>query len=464
MPSNEPTQPAIVDVVAYNPSEIFGMFSNFLARQGERVVCVRGIYNSGAGKSYSGYYYDVISDQYSGQELGIKIPALLHDRLMDGNLVDLAGVIERKLNQKGTIQLILAVTRADIVLEQTMSEDDMKRIEIRNRKTELGFKNVDLILESRLMADERPQIALVFAETSITDADFNAGKEAAESKIDFEEFRINFANPDEVVANLKGLDDDEYDAIALIRGGGSGLEHLDDIDVLETVCNMSIPIICAVGHVEEKLFIKYIADKVAPTPNGLGAYFKDMVENVALKRSRSREVLAKQIEAQFKEQIETAKKQNTELQGKIDQLTKNSEASQKLHKEQIEAANKQNAELQKKIDEMNKGSEAGRKANEEQMTKLNAQLTELQKTNKNQGEMFGVQLKTMQESNGKLQKSIDSLTEKNNEYSDKLAKAESRCSQLSAELSQEKSKKSSRGLLIGAAIIIVVLIIALVAK
>lgn len=452
------------DVVVFNPSEIFGMYSDFLARQGGRVVSVRGIYSSGAGKSYSGYYYDVISDQYSGQELGIKIPALLRDKLTDGNLVDLAGVIERKLNQKGFIQLTLAVTRADIVLDQTISEDDMKRVEIRNRKTELGFKNVDLILESRLMADERPQIALVFAETSITDADFNAGKEAAESKIDFEEFRINFANPDDVVANLKALDEDEYDAIALIRGGGSGIEHLDDIDVLETVCNMSIPIICAIGHVEEKLFIKYIADKVAPTPNGLGTYFKDMVENVALKRSRSREVLAKQIEAQFKEQIETAKKQNTELQGKIDQLTKNTEASQKLHKEQIEAANKQNAELQKKIEEMNKGSEAGRKANEEQMTKLNSQFTELQKTNKSQGEMFGAQLKTMQESNGKLQKSIDSLTAKNNEYSDKLAKAESRCSQLSAELSQEKSKKEGKGLLIVAAIIIVALIIALAAK
>lgn len=464
MPNNEPIQPVNTSVVIFNPSEIFGMYSDFLARQGGKVVSVRGVFNSGAGKSYGGFYYDVISDQYSGQELGIKIPELLRDRLTDGNLVDLAGVIERKLNQKGTIQLILAVTRADIVLEQTMSEGDMKRIEIRNRKTELGFKNVDSILESRLMADERPQIALVFAETSITDADFNAGKEAAESKIDFEEFRINFANPDEVIANLKALDEEEYDAIALIRGGGSGIEHLDDVDVLETVCNMSIPVICAVGHVEEKLFIKYIADKVAPTPNGLGVYFKDMVENVALKRSRSREVLAKQIEAQFKEQIETAKKQNAELQGKIDQLTKNSEASQKLHKEQIDAANKQNTELQKKIDELNKCSEAGRKANEEQMAKLNAQLTELQKTNKSQGEMFGVQLKTMQESNGKLQNSIDSLTAKNNEYSDKLAKAESRSSQLSAELSQEKSKKDGKGLLIVAAIIIVALIIALVAK
>ena len=419
-------------VIVFSPSEIFGLYSDFLARQGGRVVGVRGIFNSGAGKLYGGFYYDTISDQYSGQELGIKIPSMLRDKLTDGNLVDLAGVIERKLNQKGFIQLTLAVTRADIVLEQTMSEDDMKRIEIRNRKAERGFKNVDLILESRLMADERPQVALVFAETSITDADFNAGKEAAEAMIDFEEFRINFAKPDSLIANLKALDEDEYDAIALIRGGGSGIGQLDNVDVLETVCNMDIPVICAVGHVEEKLFIKYIADKVAPTPNGLGAYFKDMVETVAQKRSHSKEVLAKQIEAQFKQQIETA--------------------------------NKQNAELQKKIEEINKGAEAGRKANEEQMAKLNAQLAELQKTNKSQGEMFGTQLKTMQESNGKLQSSIDTLSTKNNEYSEKLAKSEARCSQLVAELSQEKRKKGGWGVAIAAVAIIIALIIALIVK
>ena len=419
-------------VIVFSPSEIFGLYSDFLARQGGRVVGVRGIFNSGAGKLYGGFYYDTISDQYSGQELGIKIPSMLRDKLTDGNLVDLAGVIERKLNQKGFIQLTLAVTRADIVLEQTMSEDDMKRIEIRNRKAERGFKNVDLILESRLMADERPQVALVFAETSITDADFNAGKEAAETMIDFEEFRINFAKPDSLITNLKALDEDEYDAIALIRGGGSGIEQLDNVDVLETVCNMDIPVICAIGHVEEKLFIKYIADKVAPTPNGLGAYFKDMVETVAQKRSHSKEALTKQIEAQFKQQIETA--------------------------------NKQNAELQKKIEEINKGAEAGRKANEEQMAKLNAQLAELQKTNKSQGEMFGTQLKTMQESNGKLQSSIDTLSTKNNEYSEKLAKSEARCSQLVAELSQEKRKKGGWGVAIAAVAIIIALIIALIVK
>lgn len=461
---NEVTVYSGAEVAVYNPSEIFGIYSDFLARQGGKLVCVRGIISQGSGKSYGGFYYDTLTDQYSGQELGIRVPAALRDRMADGNLVDLAGVIERKLNQKGFIQLTLAVTRADIVQEQTLSEDDIRRAELRSLKSERGFKNVDLVLESRLMADERPQIALVYAETSITDADFNAGKEAAEAKIDFTEFRVNFSKADELVSRLKALDADEYDAVALIRGGGSGIEHLDDLDVLQTVCEMTVPVICAVGHVEERLFIKNIADKVVPTPNGLGVYFKDMVETVALKRSKSREVLAKQIEAQFKEQIATAKKQNEELQSKLEALTKNSEAAQKQHGEQIAAANKQNEELQKKIEEMNRSSEEGRKTNEEHLTKLNAQLEELRKTNKSQGEMFSQQFKTMQENNGQLQKTVETLTGKNSEYSEKLSGAEKRCSQLAGELEQAKSRGGHNGLLIAAAVIIVILIVTLIVK
>ena len=98
------------------------------------------------------------------------------------------------------------------------------------------------------------------------------------------------------------------------------------------------------------------------------------------------------------------------------------------------------------------------------MAKLNAQLAELQKTNKSQGEMFGAQLKTMQESNGKLQSSVDTLSAKNNEYSEKLSKSEARCSQLVAELSQEKRKKGGWGVAIAAVAIIIALIIALITK
>ena len=67
-------------------------------------------------------------------------------------------------------------------------------------------------------------------------------------------------------AFLRQQDTAQYDVIALIRGGGNGIEALDEIEVLKAVSEMKTPVICAIGHVGEELFMKSIADKVAPTP------------------------------------------------------------------------------------------------------------------------------------------------------------------------------------------------------
>ena len=73
---------------------------------------------------------------------------------------------------------------------------------------------------------------------------------------------------------------------------------------------MKTPIICAIGHVGEELFLKSIADKVAPTPNGLGQYFSEMVERMTAKRNNSRAALVEEVHKQFVKQIEEANKKN----------------------------------------------------------------------------------------------------------------------------------------------------------
>lgn len=60
---------------------------------------------------------------------------------------------------------------------------------------------------------------------------------------------------------------------------------MDDLSVLDAIANLKTPVIAAIGHVEEKLFIKQLVDKAAPTPNGLGQYFSEMVEKVSEKKA-----------------------------------------------------------------------------------------------------------------------------------------------------------------------------------
>ena len=406
------------NVQIFKPSEILNIFSDYLAKNAtsSRVIFLRGIYFKKKFDPSWKNAYDLLKDENDQKEITVVIPASLRDRLKDGSLVQLGGNINRSLKDNGNIQLQLYVTRADVVQEQAISEEDMKRAEIRNAKSRLGYKNVDSILEDILYRGQRPRVALVFATTSITMSDFNAGKDAASSQIDFTELRVPFSKPQEVAELLSKLDqDNSYDAIALVRGGGGGIEALDDLIVLESVMNLTTPLICAVGHVEEKIFIKNIADKVAPTPNGLGAYFKDMVESVAEKRSKSRAALVEEVKKQYIQQIEIAEKQNKSLQEQIEKMTKASNAAQENFKKQSEDMGKQLQTLQESLKSM-------QKSNQEQTKTFNDNLSALQKTNQ------------------QLQESLNNATAQATKAVAELSTANTRVKDIQTQLSKSQNK------------------------
>ena len=440
----------------YKPSEIIGIFNSILAKQSvnAQVVYLRGVYLASGRQPYGGYFYDTLRDEDRQEEITIYLTQQQRKSLKNGNLVMVGGVLGRNVNHRGQIQLVLNVSRIDIIQDQAVDESEIKRMELRQKKATIGFKNVDAILEQLLYTGGRPKVALVFAKSSITMSDFEAGINAAKTAIDFTEQRVNFSNSQELVRTLKGIDEFGFAVVAIVRGGGGGIEKLDDLDVLETIVNLQTPVIAAIGHVEEKLFIKQLVDKAAPTPNGLGQYFSEMVESVSEKQSKSRAALTEQIKKQFKDQLEAGQKQNKELQEKLTILTKNQEEATKKHNEQVQAltkaqqesakkhaeqvqtAQKQNQELQKKLSDITK-------ANTEAMGKLQNQMKEQSEAHGKAQKEFSESLKKMQDTNGELNKSLSKLTAQNTQAAKDLNEAREKQRQLERQLQEAAEGKSN---------------------
>ena len=412
-------------VTSYCPSEIVDIFSDFLSRAGlgSKVVFVTGIYARTARQSYGGWFYDTLKDQNSDQELSLMIPQGLRDELEHGSLVTVGGTVFKKAGNRGNIQLGFKVSRVETLQQQAVSEEDMKRAELRSRKTQKGFSNVDAVLEGILMRGERPKIALVFAANSITMADFDAGKHAAEASMDFTEYRVNFSSPKDLCDLLSRVDAGGYDVMALVRGGGSGIEHLDDLSVLERVVSLGTPLICAVGHVDEKLFLKLVSDKVAPTPNGLGQWFSDLAEKVSKTRQDSIAVITRQVQKQFQERLETQVKQNKELQGKLEALTKQTGESQKQTAENNRKLQEQLTEANKKNGELAKTIEGQAKTHAEQMKALNETLDGFKKESAAQAAKQGEALSNLQKNYGELQQQNTRLNGELTKAREDLAKA-----------------------------------------
>lgn len=457
-----------VPVTVYKPSEIIGIFNSILAKQSvnAQVVYLRGVYLASGRQSYNGFFYDTLRDEDRQEEITMYVTQQQRENLKNGNLVNVGGVLGRNVNNRGQIQIVLNVSRIEIVQEQAIDENEIKRMELRQKKSTDGFKNVDSILEQLLFADQRPRIALVFATSSITMSDFEAGINAAKSAIDFTEYRANFSNAKELVATLQSLDSGDFDMIALVRGGGVRIESLDDIIVLEQIVSMNTPIIGAIGHVEEKIFIKQLVDKCASTPNGLGQYFSEMVENVSEKKTKSRAVLTEQIKKQFKDQLEASQKQNKELQEKLKVLTKAQEDSVKAqqeatkkHNEQVQAAQKQNKELQEQL----KGIQ---KSHQEQIAKLTEAQKQQQEQQKKQQDELNKNLGKMQESNNQLQKNLAAITTQNTESLKQLAQAKEHAKDLEHKLSEALNKNGGNSNLwmVIAIVAIIILIVSFFLK
>ena len=452
-----------VPATIYKPSEIIGIFNSILAKQSvnAQVVYLRGVYLASGRQSYNGYFYDTLRDEDRQEEITMYVTQQQRENLKNGNLVNVGGVLGRNVNNRGQIQIILNVSRIEIVQEQAIDEDEIKRMELRQKKSSVGFKNVDSVLEQLLFTDQRPRVALLFATSSITMSDFEAGINAAKSAIDFMEYRANFSNAKEFISTLQSLERGNFDVIALVRGGGVRIESLDDVSVLEQIVSMNTPTIGAIGHVEEKIFIKQLVDKCAPTPNGLGQYFSEMVENVSEKKTRSRAALTEKIKKQFKDQLEASQKQNKELQEKLKVLTKAQEDSVKAqqeatkkHNEQVQAAQKQNKELQEQL----KGIQ---KSHQEQITKLTEAQKQQQEQQKKQQEELNKSLGKMQESNAQLQKNLAAITTQNTESLKQLAQAKEHAKDLEHKLSEALNKKGDNSSLwmIIASIAIILLIV-----
>ena len=455
-----------VPATIYKPSEIIGIFNSILAKQSvnAQVVFLRGVYLASGRQSYNGYFYDTLRDEDRQEEITMYVTQQQRENLKNGNLVNVGGVLGRNVNNRGQIQIVLNVSRIEIIQEQAIDEDEIRRMELRQKKSSAGFKNVDSILEQLLFADQRPRVALLFATSSITMSDFEAGINAAQSAIDFIEYRANFSNAKELVSKLQVLDRGGFNVVALVRGGGTRIESLDDISVLGQIVAMSTPTIGAIGHVEEKIFIKQLVDKCAPTPNGLGQYFSELVENISEKKTKSRAVLTEQIKKQFKDQLEAGQKQNKELQEKLAKLTKTQEETQKQHKEQVEKANKQNEELQKKLTEINKANETAQKTHAEQLGKLQVQLKAQTEASTKQSKEFNESLKKMQDTNGQLQKTLEKMTAQNTQTSKELNDAKDKSRKLEKQLEEALSNGGNIVWKIIAIIAAIAFIVALIFK
>ncbi len=435
----------------YTPIELVGIYRTYLEKsKTNNVICLRGVYhaNPNASRTYS-YAYDALRDASTNDCVTLKVSWQDRQKLVPNSLILVWGLVDLKPKNNGNIQIEVTATRFEIVKDQFISEAELKLFELRKQKSAKGLKNVNAAISEVIIQGKRPKIALIIAETTKTQGDFEDGLRAARASIDFEETKLPLTRTDVLCDTLRFMDDQHFDAIAIYRGGGiDSNTDVDKPEFIEVVVNLKTPFISGVGHKPEQIFLREVADFWTATPQGLGQYFSDIVETASARRNNSRAALIEEVKKQFIKQIDESNKKNKELLLQVEKMTKQAQeqtkANQEAQKKQMEENTKN---LQKVQEENKKNLEAQQKKNDEALAKFQAQskaqLAAASKQNEDLQKKlveFNGSLKKMQETNGELNKSLQKLTAQNAQSNKDLNDAKDKARQLEKQLEEALSK------------------------
>lgn len=134
-------------------------------------------------------------------------------------------------------------------------------------------------LSSTISKGSKPKIGILMPKTGIVWDDLMGGIGEANKHYSFVVFKCPMNNPKEIAVCLSDMDQADFDAIALIRGGGNFLESLDTPVVLKAIARLETPFIIAAGHFVDNPVIQMIASMTCGTPTMLGVELGRIVED-----------------------------------------------------------------------------------------------------------------------------------------------------------------------------------------
>lgn len=379
----------------YSPTAIMGIFSNALKFSATvNLIYLKGRYSFGGGKSYGNHYYDHLFSEGDNTFVGVRISALLRNKISNNDVYTLRGFIEKSI-KNSSIELRFVVDEICRQEEKSISEEELEKYELIQSKLKIGLKNIDTLIRDKILKNEKIKVANIYGNNAIVQKDFLEGLDVSSMNFDIDDHSCNITSSTAIISKLSEVSALNYDIIALVRGGGDrqSMETFNDLVLAELFISLKSVMVTAIGHTVDETLLDKLADKRFHLPHDYGAGLHSIVEKVSHERSNSRNLLIdevkKDVSRQFFEQVETLEKQ---LKKKNDEFTE----AQKTFKEQVENHNKNFAEqLKARNDEFQKLQASSGK----QLGDLQNNFQEQQKQRQTDMESYKKEIAAMYEKN-----------------------------------------------------------------
>ena len=300
----------------YSPSAIVNIIQNvYVTPQEKKLIGLRGIYNQKGKTNYRGVWYDELKDESTDSYITLIVPSLLRNHLTHNKTIEIICYITKKAEKNGTIALQANMTD---LLNQSINkytDEEIKAIEIQQKKSEMGFRDVDGFIKKCIYENKKPKIKIVIGRTAIIDDDIKHQMNEAGSLYDISFVPTTITSITDIIQTLRLLNNESVDIIAISRGGGDEVEIFNKPELAE-YCLTLIPLfVSAIAHKQNVPLLEKIADKKFITPTAFGQYLKeiynDTIEDFEASKAKLVDDVTKQLKTNFEKQISNLNQQLT---------------------------------------------------------------------------------------------------------------------------------------------------------
>ena len=196
----------------------------------------------------------------------------------------------------------------DIDPSFTVGEKALEKKRIIRKLTEEGY----LEMQQELCLPRLPRrLAVISARTAAGLGDFmnhltgNPSGYAFEVDL-LEALMQGESAPESISEAIKKASDNQYDAVLILRGGGSEMDLacFDDYDLAVAIATCPIPVLTAIGHERDYHIADMVANRFVKTPTALADVFLELYEAedaaITTLAQRIRQSVARRISDEFR--------------------------------------------------------------------------------------------------------------------------------------------------------------------
>ncbi len=304
----------------------------------EKIISLEGFYSGGQNKKYGNVYYDTLHDENKQSKLTLVVPEKTRQFLKPKQYYVFEGYLNKTLNSinDGTIRLLFRVIKVKDRKDefQFISKDEFSIVQERFKRP-IPF--LEQLLLDKILKQQKPIINIITGNNSIVGEDYrNQLKDSEFYTIN--EHSVNLSNSKEVAQKIQALSKYESDLLVVMRGGGSGLEIFNDVNLCKVSLECKMPFATAIGHKEDVTLLEKSADKGFGTPTAFGSFLQKIVDQYRTQikeRSGFEEritFLEKELNLNKKEKEERLQKAENSIKDEIARSQKDKEKLEQLFK------------------------------------------------------------------------------------------------------------------------------------